>query len=722
MDVGLHESIDNSSRQSPARAYVDTTATKEPRQPQQPARDSELDEIRSSVTSHKSTSQNDADDEVEERERKEQFNHLSPPGRKHKPPAIKVESLSPKTSTENSQNFGEDIEESHVSPNVSPNRAQYWNDGVHLSGESPRARRRFSSARSDMQYNYSTNVNRRKPYEDPGIDPDNTNVSMDSVGSMVTILDYWSHEYVLVMKPIPESGTQLDPHRRSRPSGDRPQSVSLHDEPSPRDTSQDSRSSMSHELDLESASLDELLAWRPSNNGVRWIVVNGYSSKAILPVAKRFKLHPLDVEAVMNPSSHRTRVESGSNYTSCVFPLHQLISQEKKSTLGFVDYITQIHQMKRNQRKQTHSHRSGLFQTIDDIPMKSAAMELEKEIYGSQIKSIHEWANAISPSLIREDQRSALDGSYVGVEKVVMVITDEDTVLTFFESSAPVIQTPILQRIARDSNLLLDVPDHGMLVQAILDAAVDLIYPILDTYRSSVNYLESQALLTPSVAHTRDLHLINSELVLLRNNVVSLSSLISSIREHTGSIDRSTLDRSSLDQDVARPGTTRRMGNMLFTPTSPTRVISDIASIYLSDVLDHVLQDIQDIDMMRNTCQGMINLIFNTITIQSNDSVRILSLVTVIFLPLTFLTGYYGMNFTDFHALHQSVDHYWAIAIPCSAILTVILLWQSFRDGVKKKHLSLRHSWQKFKVRRNAAKLKELRRASMSQALPRTEP
>lgn len=76
-----------------------------------------------------------------------------------------------------------------------------------------------------------------------------------------------------------------------------------------------------------------------------------------------------------------------------------------------------------------------------------------------------------------------------------------------------------------------------------------------------------------------------------------------------------------------------------------------MAKVYLADVSDHLLSYTQDLDLMRNNTKNMIDMIFNTISIQSSDGVKQLSLVTVVFMPLSFWTGYFGMNFENFYAI-----------------------------------------------------------------------
>jgi len=103
-----------------------------------------------------------------------------------------------------------------------------------------------------------------------------------------------------------------------------------------------------------------------------------------------------------------------------------------------------------------------------------------------------------------------------------------------------------------------------------------------------------------------------------------------------------------------------------------------------------------------------------------NETMRQLTTVTLIFLPLTFLAGYFGMNFNTQNwdvLINNGPIYFWIIAIPCTIGITTLVtfsylyrLWKILRRQIARKGI-------KIKLRKN----REMRRHRSSIAISRSE-
>ena len=80
-----------------------------------------------------------------------------------------------------------------------------------------------------------------------------------------------------------------------------------------------------------------------------------------------------------------------------------------------------------------------------------------------------------------------------------------------------------------------------------------------------------------------------------------------------------------------------------------------------------------NLDAMRYSTNNMIDLIFNQLSAFQNETMERLTFATIVFLPLTFLTGYFGQNFKEFPELDYSPAFFWKIAIPSVVAVMLVL-------------------------------------------------
>ena len=164
----------------------------------------------------------------------------------------------------------------------------------------------------------------------------------------------------------------------------------------------------------------------------------------------------------------------------------------------------------------------------------------------------------------------------------------------------------------------------------------------------------------PTTEFTRELHIIQGELMLLKRTLAPLQTMIYALRDH----------------DESRSG------------------ISPLTKTYLGDVLDHCAVIIENLEMMSSICDSLINLIFNTLTTESNSSMKRLAVMSIIFAPLSLMTSYFGMNFEKFPEIKRSVLYFWQLAIPIVLFSVFMFLWPwlsdqavQFKRYIKKRNL-----------------------------------
>lgn len=278
------------------------------------------------------------------------------------------------------------------------------------------------------------------------------------------------------------------------------------------------------------------------------------------------------------------------------------------------------------------------------------------------------------------EQHSAMARKNLAVcaEQVSIFLLASNTVISFFESSAEDVEAPILKRLATPETILRRSCDASMLTQAIIDAIIDLAMPIASTYSEIIQELELDVLTAPSIRHTRELYILTSETNTMRNFISPIATLVRAIRDHKseprGAIPgtrgaANTITLTNNDSSSRRESAFAASSSSLSSGIE----ISGMAHTYLGDVEDHCISIVSELDQIAASAAGMISLIFQTVSAYQNESMRQLTTVTIIFLPLTFITGYFGMNLYDFPSLNNGEPFFWSIAAPV-AIGTGLLL------------------------------------------------
>lgn len=245
----------------------------------------------------------------------------------------------------------------------------------------------------------------------------------------------------------------------------------------------------------------------------------------------------------------------------------------------------------------------------------------------------------------------------------------DGTVITIFEHSGKDVFNPILNRLRSPQTVVRSSNDPSMLLQAVIDTTVDLSLPIGNAVAEIFDELERDVLYNPRIPQSKQLHVLRSGLTLLLNNTIAIGGLVKTLCDHRPVASSPKVSPTTPPAD--RPSRFEAAG----THISPT------ARIYFQDVQDHIQTLSNSTHMSIRSAENLSSLIFNSITASQNESVRKLTLVSSFFLPLTFLTSYFGMNFDPMPSVMEHGEtFFWFIATPvmCGTLmlLTVGPKWR----------------------------------------------
>lgn len=106
---------------------------------------------------------------------------------------------------------------------------------------------------------------------------------------------------------------------------------------------------------------------------------------------------------------------------------------------------------------------------------------------------------------------------------------------------------------------------------------------------------------------------------------------------------------------------------------SDTRFIKQETELFFRDVHDHVVNVIETIEALREMAKEIYDLYISKISVRTNEIMQTLTIISTVFIPLTFIVGVYGMNFENMPELKWGWGYFavWVIMIVCAFIMVL---------------------------------------------------
>ncbi len=192
------------------------------------------------------------------------------------------------------------------------------------------------------------------------------------------------------------------------------------------------------------------------------------------------------------------------------------------------------------------------------------------------------------------------------MEQISLILGINFVILfTEFESNA---FKPILNRI-KEARGRIRLMKADYLAYSLIDVIVDNYFIILEDIREIIDNLEELLVKSPDPDVLQSIHKLKRNTIDLRRSIWPLRELISKLQREL------------------------------------SKLISDELQIYLRDLYDHIFRISDLLDNYRDIIFGMLDLYLSSVSNKMNDIMKVLTMISTIFIPLSFLAGFYGMNF-----------------------------------------------------------------------------
>lgn len=237
------------------------------------------------------------------------------------------------------------------------------------------------------------------------------------------------------------------------------------------------------------------------------------------------------------------------------------------------------------------------------------------------------------------------DGDTLTIEQVSVFLGEHFVITVQERDSDGDVLEPVRQRIISSKGKIRSC-GADYLTYALLDCIVDAYFPVLEQIGGILEDLEFDVLAKPTRATAQRIYALKRTMLLLRRSIWPQ-------REALNVLLRGD-DAPDMEHETLTPQT----------------------RVYLRDVVDHAVQVLDMVETYREFAASLMDLYLSSVNIRMNEVVKVLTIISTIFLPLSFIAGVYGMNFETTQPLNMPELHWkygyifaWALMIGVAAVM-----------------------------------------------------
>ncbi|MBS1636276.1 MAG: magnesium/cobalt transporter CorA [Bacteroidetes bacterium] len=178
------------------------------------------------------------------------------------------------------------------------------------------------------------------------------------------------------------------------------------------------------------------------------------------------------------------------------------------------------------------------------------------------------------------------------------------------------------------------------LAYALIDALVDYYFTVIEKIGDRIEQIEEEIINEPKSTNLLHLYRLKREMIYLRKQVWPMRDMIN---------------------------------NMV---RSETALIKESSDIYLRDLNDHVTRIIDTVETYRDLLSGIMDIYLSTNANRMNEIMKVLTIMSSIFIPITFLAGVYGMNFKHMPELETDYGYYVLLGVMAAVVIALLFYFK----------------------------------------------
>lgn len=282
-------------------------------------------------------------------------------------------------------------------------------------------------------------------------------------------------------------------------------------------------------------------------------------------------------------------------------PLHDLFAGRKEGSVEWINFDG-IHDVKVIEEIGNHY-------SIDMLVLEDIVNSTQRP----KIEDYTDYVHIVLKMLTCNSRTNEIESEQVSF------VFNSKMVLSFQEKNTDDFET-VRDRIRKNGKIRRMGTDY--LVYSLLDYIIDNYFLVLEKTGEKIELLEDEVLTSSSKDTIKKIHELKRE-------IIAIKKLVWPMRDILG---------------------------ILIKPEN--EFINESLIMYLRDAYDHIMEIIETIEAYKDFMAGLHDIYLSNISQRMNEIMKVLTLISTIFIPLTFLAGLYGMNFKNMPELELRYGYY----------------------------------------------------------------